>query len=95
MGGSGGGFDFGRMRELAGMIMPGASVGSIFRRFGGGRRGGQAPLAEPGEYALTLKAGDRVFTQTLSVERVGELTGDSSPFEGMWDHLSGGWHPLP
>jgi photosystem II stability/assembly factor-like uncharacterized protein len=81
MGGSGGGFDFGRMRELGSIIMPGAGVGSIFRRFGGGRRGGQAPLAAPGEYTLTLKAGDRTFTRTLALERVGDLTGDSMPFE--------------
>lgn len=84
-GGGGGGFNFGRMRELANLIMPGAGIGSLFRRFGGGRGGGQAPLAEPGDYTLTLKVGDRTFTQTLKVDRVGELTGENSPFEDAWE----------
>ena len=44
----------------------------------------EAPLAEPGEYTLTMTVGDRTFTRTLTVERVGELTGDSSPFEEEW-----------
>ena len=35
------------------------------------RGGGQAPLLDPGIYTVTLKAGDRTFTQTLVVERVG------------------------
>ena len=85
MSGGGGGFNFGQMRELAGLIMPGAGIGSLFRRFGGGRGGGEAPLAEPGQYTLTMTVGERTFTQTLTVERVGELTGDSSPFEEEWE----------
>jgi photosystem II stability/assembly factor-like uncharacterized protein len=83
MGGGGGG-GYGRMRELANIVMPGASLGQIFRRVGGGRGGNQAPLAEPGVYTLTLKVGDRTFTRSLTVERVGELTGNSSPFEEEW-----------
>ena len=55
-----------------------ANLGSLFRRGGGG---GQAPLAEPGEYTLSLTVGGRTFTQSITVERVGELTGNSSPFE--------------
>jgi photosystem II stability/assembly factor-like uncharacterized protein len=77
--GGGGGFDYGQMRTLAGLIMPGAGLGSIFRRLGRGG-GGQAPMAEPGSYTLTLKVGDASFTKTLVVDRVGELTGENSPF---------------
>jgi hypothetical protein len=82
----GGGFDFGQMRELASLIMPGVGLGTLFNRLGRGG-GGEAPLAEPGSYTLTLKAGDRSFTQTLTVDRVGGLTGNSSPFESQWAAL--------
>jgi photosystem II stability/assembly factor-like uncharacterized protein len=87
MGGGGGGFDFGRMRELASLVMPGVGVSSLFRRFGGGRGGGQAPLAEPGVYTLTMEVGGRTFTQTLTVDRVGDISGDSSPFDEEWEEL--------
>jgi hypothetical protein len=87
MGGGGGGFDFGRMRELAGLVMPGAGVSSVFRRFGGGRGGGPAPLAEPGVYTLNMKVGERTFTKTLTVDRVGDISGESSPFEEEWEEF--------
>ncbi|HSM61344.1 MAG TPA: hypothetical protein VK849_11125, partial [Longimicrobiales bacterium] len=78
MGGGGrGGFDFGRMRELADIVRPGVGIGGLFRR----GRGGQGPLSDPGTYTATLKVGERTFTQPLAVERVGSLTGESSPFE--------------
>jgi hypothetical protein len=69
---------FGQMREIAGLILPGESTGSMMQRFR--RTGGPAPLMEPGTYTVTLKAGDRTFTQTLTVERVGGFLGDTSPF---------------
>jgi hypothetical protein len=58
----GGGFNFTPdMRILMGAAR--AITGS---RFGGGG-GGQAPLAEAGDYTVVLKAGDREFRQTLTV----------------------------
>jgi hypothetical protein len=63
MGGGGGGGSFGRMRELANIVMPGAGLGQVFRRVGGG------------------------FTQSLTVKRVGELTGNNSPFEEEWERF--------
>jgi len=83
-GGGGAGFDFGQMRELASLIMPGVGLGTLFGRLGRGG-GGEAPLAEPGTYTLTMSIGDRTFTQELVVDRVGELTGQSSPFEAEWE----------
>ncbi len=60
-----GGLDF---RQLFRLINPqGASGG-----FGFGGRGGQAPLAEPGRYLVSLKLGERVLTQPLMVERAGD-----------------------
>jgi photosystem II stability/assembly factor-like uncharacterized protein len=85
MGGGGGGFNFGQMRPLANLILPGAGISSLFRRFGGGSGGGPAPMAEPGDYTITMTVGDRTFTQMLTVDRVGELTGNSSPFEEDWN----------
>ncbi len=70
---SGGGFgagQFGQMREIAELVMPGQGTQSLMRRFFRGG-GGQAPLMEPGVYTITLKAGGRTFTQTLVVERIG------------------------
>jgi photosystem II stability/assembly factor-like uncharacterized protein len=67
--GGGGRGSFGQMREIAELIAPGQgfrALRSMFRR-----GGGQAPLLDPGIYTVTLKAGDRTFTQTLVVERVG------------------------
>jgi len=75
-GAAAGGFDFNQMRELAGLIRPGAGLGSLFR----GRGRGQAPLAGPGAYTVTLKVGERTFTQGLSVERRGNVTGNNTPF---------------
>ncbi|MFQ5535966.1 MAG: WD40/YVTN/BNR-like repeat-containing protein [Gemmatimonadota bacterium] len=79
------GFDFGRMRTLADLVMPGAGLGTLFRRLG--RGGGEAPLAEPQAYTVTLKVGEKTFTQPLIVERVGELTGENAPFEEVWERF--------
>ena len=70
---------FGQIRTIANLVMPGAGMRALMRRFMGG--GMQAPLMEPGVYTITLKAGDHSFTQELVVERFGDLTGDSAPFE--------------
>ena len=68
------------MRELADMLMPGAGMGQLMRMFGGGGSG-EPPLAEPGTYTLTMSAGDETFSTELEIDRVGELTGENSPFE--------------
>lgn len=84
MGGRGrGGFDYGRTRELADIIRPGSGLGGLFRR----GRGGRGPLAEPGTYTVTLKVGERTLTRELTVTRVGDLTGESSPVEETWPEL--------
>ncbi len=75
-GGGGGGFNFGMMREVSEMIAPGMNLRSMFRAGGGG-----APLVEPGTYTVTMTVGERTLTTTLRVERVGEMMGQSSPFE--------------
>lgn len=79
---SGGGMDYGKMREIAELVNPGGGMGALFRRFGGS--GGQAPVAEPGNYTVTLKVGDKTFTQTMKVFRQDGYTGNSSPFEEEW-----------
>jgi len=58
-----------QMREVAELILPGQGSRALTRMFR--RGGGQAPVVEPGRYTLTLKAGDKTFTRTLTVERVG------------------------
>ena len=58
------------MQEVSELIMPGQGRRALRRMFRG-RGGGQAPLAEPGEYTVTLKAGDRIFTKMLKVKRIG------------------------
>jgi hypothetical protein len=68
MGGGGRG-NYGQMREIADLIAPDQGFRALRAMFRGG--GGQAPLMDPGVYTITLKAGDRTFTQTLVVERVG------------------------
>ncbi len=77
-GSGGGGFNFGRMLTLVSLIVPDASLGSLFRRFGGG---GGAPLVEPGVYTLTMTVGERTYTQPLTVERVGEVGTEALPGE--------------
>ncbi len=57
---------FAQMREVAGLILPGASMGRLMRVFGGGGRGESAPVP-PGEYSVTITAGDWNRTQTLVV----------------------------
>ena len=59
--------------------MPGQGRRALRRMFSGGGGRGQAPLAEPGHYTVTLKAGERTLTQTLVVERAG--TFGTSPSE--------------
>ncbi len=78
----GGGFgagQFGQMREVAELIMPGQGTQSLMRRFFRGG-GGQGPMMEPGTYTLTLKVGDRTLTQTLVVERINGYGGSNSRF---------------
>ncbi|UCD22963.1 MAG: hypothetical protein JSW51_07775, partial [Gemmatimonadota bacterium] len=60
---------FGQMREVAELIAPDMGFRALRAMFRSG--GGQAPLMDPGIYTITLKAGERTFTQTLVVERVG------------------------
>lgn len=79
----GGGMDFGRLRELADVLVPGAGIGQLTRMFFGG--GGEAPLAEPGRYTLTTTVGGETFSTELQIERIGELTGESSPFDDKGD----------
>jgi hypothetical protein len=78
-GGMAGFGNFSQIRTLADLMMPGAGMQTLMRRFFGG--GGQAPLMEPGVYTITLKLGDQTFTQILTVERVGGFEGESAPFE--------------
>jgi photosystem II stability/assembly factor-like uncharacterized protein len=82
-GGGGGGADYGQMRTLADLVNPGGGMGSFFR----GRGGGGAPLAEPGNYTVTLKVGDHTYSQQLKVDRQAGYTGDSSPFQEGWEGL--------
>ena len=70
------GANYGQMRELGELINPGQGMRGMFRRGGGG----QAEMAEPGSYTVTLKVGERMFTQTLVVERIGSFGGNSSGF---------------
>jgi len=81
-GAAAGGMDYGKMREIADLVNPGGGLGALFRRFGGS--GGQAPVAEPGNYTVTLKVGDRTWSQPLKVVRQDGYTGNSSPFEEEW-----------
>lgn len=67
--------DYGQMRELAELINPGQGMRGL-RRGGGG----QAEMVGPGSYTVTLKVGERTFTQTLVVERAVGLWGNSSGF---------------
>ena len=64
------------MRELSELISPGQGMRGMFRRGGGG----QADMVEAGSYTVTLKVGERTFTQTLIVERIGSFGGNSSGF---------------
>lgn len=75
----GGGFE--QAQEISELIMPGAGRRGLRRMFGGGGGGGgQSSLSEPGAYTVTLKVGDRTFTKTLRVERIGTY-GTTSPSE--------------
>jgi hypothetical protein len=90
-GSSAGGVDFGQMRTLAELVNPGGGMNALFRRFSG--TGGQAPLAAPGTYTVTLKVGDKTYTRPLLVERQKGYTGNNSPFEEREDGLPGGAEP--
>ncbi|NNF14302.1 MAG: hypothetical protein HKN72_13810, partial [Gemmatimonadetes bacterium] len=85
--GGGGGFNFGQMRELAELLVPGAGMSQLSRMFRGGGGGRQAPLAEPGAYTLRMTVGDETLSTRLEIDRIGELTGENSPFEEEWARL--------
>ena len=72
--------NFGQMRELADILMPGAGMGQLMRMFSGGGSG-EPPLAEPGTYSLSMEVDGETFTTDLVIDRIGELTGENSPFE--------------
>jgi photosystem II stability/assembly factor-like uncharacterized protein len=75
-GGRGGmGFNYGQIRELGDLIMPGASVFSLFRG------GGQAEVAEPASFTVVLKLGDVELRRPLTVERVNGSGGGGGFFE--------------
>ena len=61
--------------EISELIVPGQGRRALRRMFAGG---GEAGLVDPGDYTVTLTAGDRTFTQTLRVERIGTY-GTTSP----------------
>jgi len=66
------------MRELMRAFRSaGVGMGSLFRR---GGRGGGGDVAEPGEYTVTVKIGDRVMSKPLTVVRVSGTGGSNSPF---------------
>ncbi len=72
-GGGAGGGEPSLQQEVLRLVRGGAAGGGA-RRGGGGAglfpvRSETAPLAEPGTYTVTLKIGDRTFSQTLRVER--------------------------
>ena len=79
-GGPGGfGFDFGQLREVGELVLPGANLFSLFSR----SRGGEPPTAEPGEYTVVLKLGDVELRAPLVVERVNGTGGSDGLFEGL------------
>ncbi|HSG06739.1 MAG TPA: hypothetical protein VLA36_00175, partial [Longimicrobiales bacterium] len=61
---------------------PGGGMGALFRRFS--RSGGEAPLADPGNYTVVLKVGDQTHTRLLKVHRQEGYTGNNSPFAEEW-----------
>jgi photosystem II stability/assembly factor-like uncharacterized protein len=83
-----GGAGFGGMGQLmtiVDLILPGQGMGALMRMFGGDASE-PAPLAEAGTYTLTLKVGERTFTQPITVERMGGYEGQSAPFQETWSH---------
>jgi len=77
-GGQGGG-GTNRTREIFGLMFPDQDYRTVMRRFR--RGGGQGDRVGPGTYSLTLKAGDKTFTQSLTVKRVGGFGDDTPPLE--------------
>jgi hypothetical protein len=65
-GSGGGGFGGGPMRAFMRMARRRGLSGGFM---GGGGRGGQAPLADEGDYTVVLKVGDREFRQRLAVKK--------------------------
>jgi photosystem II stability/assembly factor-like uncharacterized protein len=79
---AGGGMDIGLITTLSDLIFPGVDMGTLQRRYTATQ--GQAPMVEPGTYTVTVQAGERTFTHELTVERIGDVTGRSTPFEETW-----------
>lgn len=76
--GSRGSAGFSQMQELAELVMPGVSMSTMMRMFR--RSGRQGEMVDPGSYTVILKVGERTLTQSLTVQRVGEYMGNTSPF---------------
>jgi hypothetical protein len=70
---------FGALREA----IPGFNPMGGGGRGGRGGGGGQAPLAESGDYRVTLTAGGRTMSQVLRVEKLANAgSGGGFGFEG-------------
>jgi hypothetical protein len=72
-GGGGGAPDMGGLQEVFGALreaIPGFNPMGGGGRGGRGGGGGQAPLAESGDYRVTLTAGGRTMSQVLRVEKL-------------------------
>jgi hypothetical protein len=79
-GGGGRGFGGGMMQVFRAMGRAMGSGGMM----GGRGRGGQAPLAESGEYTVILKVGDREFRQPLKVQKGPGADAGGGFFEEVW-----------
>jgi hypothetical protein len=76
--GAGGfGFDFGQLRTIGELVLPGANLFSLFNR----RDEGPPPTAEPGEYTVVVKLGEMELRQPLVVERINGTGGGGGFFE--------------
>src|SRR5205085_11388426 len=72
---------FGGFQQIQELLRPPGSrtAVNLFGGGGGGGFGNQTPLAQPGDYLVTLRVGNDVQRQVLRVEHVRD---SSSPFIG-------------